>query len=329
MPAEKILVIRLSSIGDIILTTPLVRRLRRAFPEAQIDYLVKPAFKQLLAHNPRINTVLTTDQQSLDRYDVIIDLQNNFRSKRLRSGKAKTLFFYRKQNWKKWLLVQFKVNLFKTCTPVPERYIEAAEELGLKDDGLGCELFVGKDAQAYASQMLTGEFPKLAVCYGAKHFTKQFPVEKFARVLNDLLDRHQIDVLLLGGKEDAALGEEIFRRIEKKDRVKDFSGKCSLMETAALLSASDAVLTNDTGLMHMASAFGKPMVVLFGSSVEAFGFAPYRVPSRILQVDGLSCRPCSHIGRSRCPKGHFKCMNDISDASVTNAVEKALKKGSG
>lgn len=327
MPAEKILIIRLSSIGDIILTTPLVRRLRNTYPQAQIDYLVKPMFKSLLAQNPHINTLLTTDRtDSLSTYDIIIDLQNNFRSKRLRSGKAKAIYFYRKQNWKKLLLVQFKINLFKAFKPVPERYINAAKELGLKDDGRGCELFVSEKDLQFAVKELTSGLPKLAVCYGAKHFTKQFPVEKFANVLSSLLAKHQIEVLLLGGKEDAALGEEIFRRIEKKDRVKDFSGKCSLMETAALLSSSNVVLTNDTGLMHMASAFGKPMMVLFGSSVEEFGFAPYRVPCRILQVSGLTCRPCSHIGRSNCPKGHFKCMNDISDASVIQAVEEALKK---
>lgn len=330
MPAEKILIIRLSSIGDIILTTPLVRRLRRTFPAAQIDYLVKPAFKSLLAQNPYINTLLTLDQTGeLATYDIIIDLQNNFRSKRLRSRKAKEIYFYQKQNWKKLLLVKFKINLFKAFKPVPERYIEAAEALELKDDGLGCELFTGKDDQQFAAKEFTSSLPKLAVCYGAKHFTKQFPAEKFSHVLNELLARHEIEVLLLGGKEDAALGEKIFSRIEKKDRVKDFSGKCSLMETAALLSQADAVLTNDTGLMHMASAFGKPMVVLFGSSVEEFGFAPYRVPSRILQVSGLACRPCSHIGRSSCPKKHFKCMNGISDASVIQAVEEALKKNSG
>lgn len=329
MPAEKILIIRLSSIGDIILTTPLVRMLRNAFPQAKIDYLVKPAFTSLLAENPHINTVLTTDQtDALATYDIIIDLQNNFRSKRLRSGKANAIYFYRKQNWKKLLLVQFKINLFKAYKLIPERYIKAVEALGLKDDGLGCELFIGKCDQQFAAKALSQGLPKLAVCYGAKHFTKQFPVEKFTYVLNALLVRHQIEVLLLGGKEDAALGEQIFSRIEKKDQVKDFSGKCSLMETAALLSLSDAVLTNDTGLMHMASAFGKPMVVLFGSSVEEFGFAPYRVPSRILQVRGLPCRPCSHIGRSNCPKKHFKCMNDISDASVILAVEDALKKAS-
>ncbi len=105
-----------------------------------------------------------------------------------------------------------------------------------------------------------------------------------------------------------------------RSMVVNLAGNCSLMQTAALLQQADAVLCNDTGLMHMASAFGKKLFVLFGSSSAAFGFLPYHTPYDLFEVDGLHCRPCSHIGRDHCPKGHFRCMNDLSQSLIAGKI---------
>ena len=320
---KKILVIRLSSIGDIILTTPLLRRLNKAYPEARIDYCTKPPFVSLLASNPRLSTIYTTKQLPTEAYDLVVDLQNNRRSRAIgRSLNAKHKVKYRKENWKKWLLVQFKINLFSSSRSVVDRYQDALINLGVPVDLQGCELYPTSAEKAFAASYIEGSQKTLALCFGARHFTKRYTPQRFALLLSLMLKDGSIKVLLLGGKEDAAQALEILNALPESfhSKVVNLAGSCSLMQTAALLERCDAVLSNDTGLMHMASAFGKKLFVLFGSSSAAFGFLPYHTPYKLFEVEGLRCRPCSHIGRDRCPKGHFRCMNDISEALITRHI---------
>jgi len=324
MPETSILIIRLSAIGDVILTTPLVRQLRKKYPHAKIDFFIKPAYRSILAENPYLTAIHSEAQTLKPEYDFIIDLQNNLRSAKICKGRSARVFRYQKRNWKKFLLVHFKWNIVRENVPVPERYLDAVGELNLEDDGLGCDYFIAEEDRKFAKNKIPQGRKTLALCFGAKHFTKQYPPARYAEVLNKLFAAQAAQVLLLGGKEDAALAKEISANVADKTHLLDFSGTCSLGETAALLAQSDAVLTNDTGLMHMASAFGKKMVVIFGSSVREFGFAPYRTPHDILEMAELRCRPCSHIGKSKCPKQHFQCMNLISPERVVRAVQEAL-----
>lgn len=323
MAMERILIIRLSSIGDIVLTTPIIRQARARFPHAQIDFLTQSAFAELLRHNPYLSRVHSVEDFRPAKYDLCIDLQNSRRSRWLRRGLATHLAQYHKENWKKFLLVRFKWNLLSSAPPVPLRYLAACHAFGLEDDGEGCDIFLSDDARRFAAQAIQSK-KTLAVCYGARHFTKRFPIEKIATVLNALLSERDIQALLLGGKDDAPLGETLRSMISPAASVSDFSGKCSLLQTAALLERADAVFTGDTGLMHIAAAFQKPIVVVFGSSVKEFGFLPFRAPYHLLEREGLSCRPCSHIGRARCPKGHFKCMEEIDERAVLQAIASAL-----
>ncbi|ACF12812.1 glycosyl transferase family 9 [Chloroherpeton thalassium ATCC 35110] len=325
MSVTSILVIRLSAIGDIILTTPLVRQLRRKFPQAEIDFFIKPAYRSILAENPYLSAVVSEPEKLKSQYDVVIDLQNNFRSSQIRKRRSSRVFCYQKRNWKKFLLVHFKVNVLKNNLPVPERYLEAIAALDLSDDGFGCDYFITEKDRAFAEKAMAQKRKTLALCFGAKHFTKQYPPARYAEVINKLFaEQPPVQILLLGGKEDAPLAKAISANVADKTHLRDFSGQCTLGQTAALLACCDAVLTNDTGLMHMASAFGKKMVVIFGSSVREFGFAPYRTPHKILEIPALACRPCSHIGKSQCPKKHFQCMNLITPESVVRAVREAL-----
>ena len=324
MPAiPKILVIRLSSIGDIILTTPVLRRLHAAYPDARIDYCTKPPFVTLLASNPRLSATYTTEQLPGEAYDLVVDLQNNHRSRTIvRSLKAKQTVKYQKENWKKWLMVQWKLDLYSASQSVVDRYQAALNKFEVPDDLQGCELYPSPSDQAFAEPYAEGGTKTLALCFGAKHFTKRFPPQRFAALLSLLLKGGSIRVLLLGGREDASKATEILNALPLpfRSKVVNLSGSCSLMQTAAILQLSDAVLTNDTGLMHMASAFGKKLFVLFGSSSSLFGFLPYHTPYELFQVDGLPCRPCSHIGRDRCPKGHFRCMNDLSEERIARHI---------
>jgi len=321
--ANKILVIRLSSIGDIVLTTPLLRSLQHAFPDVEIDYCTKPAFVSLLASNPRLSAIYTTKTLPSGGYDCVVDLQNNVRSHSIvRSLRSPQTFRYRKENWKKWLLVNFKFNLYGEYRSVVDRYHDALNNIERASDQPGCELYLTIEEQAYATATLTSGKKTLALCFGAKHFTKRYPPKQFAAIVTLLLTKEPLQIVLLGGREDAAQAKELMDNLPNNclSKVINLAGCSTLMQTAAILANCDAVLCNDTGLMHIASAFGKMLFVLFGSSSSAFGFLPWHTPYELFELDALPCRPCSHIGRDYCPKDHFRCMTDLSPALIVNRI---------
>jgi len=321
-PVKTILVIRLSSIGDIVLTTPLLRELAVRWPGARIDYCTKLPFVALLRGNPHIQTIYTVVDPPSGSYDLVVDLQNNLRSRRIASNViAKKQVCYKKGNWRKLLLVKTGMDFSGPYRSVADRYRCTVADFGVEADSGGCELFPSDSDRAFASS-IGSDTPLLGICFGAMHYSKRYPPEKFAGVLIRLFDKLPVQAALLGGPDDAPFAGELLRALPEqfRKRVLDLSGRCTLMQTAAVLERCDAVLTNDTGLMHMASAFGKQLFVLFGSSVPAFGFLPYHTPFELFEVPGLRCRPCSHIGRDFCPEGHFRCMNDISEDAVAAAI---------
>ena len=325
---RKILVIRFSSIGDVVLTSPVLRRLHAAYPGAAIDYCVKPEFFSLLNTSPYLDTVYTIADPPRGSYDMVVDLQNNLRSRSLvKAIPCDRVFRYQKQNWKKLLLVRAGINLFKTTGSVVDRYMAALEGTRIEHDGKGCELWLSKDDSEFAASCRFGGMSSLAVCFGAKHLTKRYPPRKFASIIETLLREHRLCVYLLGGSDDTLQAEEILETLSPAAAagVVNLVGKTSLMQSAAVLEICDAVLTNDTGLMHIASAFGKHLFVLFGSSVAEFGFLPYNTPYVLFEVADLACRPCSHIGRDSCPKGHFRCMMDIPEQLVAKKITDYFK----
>ncbi|MBF0586310.1 glycosyltransferase family 9 protein [Prosthecochloris sp. N3] len=324
-----ILVIRFSSIGDIVLTTPVLRALKRRFPRARLDFCTGAPFRVLLENSPWIDTICTPDDLPSGSYDLVVDLQNNFRSAKLRRKLTnRHTVRYRKENWKKLLLVRTKLNLFLAPKPVTERYMEGLAPFGVTPDGRGCELVPGEHERRYAAGLADPGELRLGVCFGAKHATKRYPPHLFARVLESLPRDLPLRIFLLGGEEDREHADRLMHELhgDTLQRIQNLAGACSLLQTAAVLESCDAVLSNDTGLMHMASAYGRPLIVLFGSSVREFGFLPYRVACTLFEAGGLRCRPCSHIGRDRCPKGHFRCMNDISTNDVAAAVAASLRQ---
>ncbi|MCG8344688.1 MAG: glycosyltransferase family 9 protein [Chlorobiales bacterium] len=320
---RKILVIRLSSIGDIVLTTPVLRRLRAAYPDAVIDYCVKPTFASLLNASPYLNTVYTTASPPQGHYGMVIDLQNNLRSRSLvKAIPCDRVFRYQKQNWKKLLLVRAGLNLFDSKDSVVDRYMASIAGGLVGGDGKGCEVWLSDEDRRFAASAITGNILRLGVCFGANHLTKRYPPRKFASIIETLLREHRLCVYLLGGSDDTLQAEEILETLSPAAAagVVNLAGKTSLMQSAAVLEICDAVLTNDTGLMHIASAFGKQLFVLFGSSVAEFGFLPYNTPYVLFEVADLACRPCSHIGRDSCPKGHFRCITDIQEKLVAKKI---------
>ncbi len=326
---RNILVVRLSSIGDIILTTPVVAELRRAFPLARIDFCTREPFVPLLSGNPALTSVCTPEHLPSVAYDLAVDLQNSRRSRSLvRSIDARTVRRYMKQNWKKLLLVRFKLNLYgEGYLSVVERYRRALDGI-VPACSAPCALHPSGEERAFASGMLEGDgIPLLAVCFGANHFTKRYPEERYASVISRVTSEMDLQVMLIGGQEDAVAAERIISLLPaaSRSKVRSMAGIASLMQSAALLERSDLVLANDTGLMHIASAFGRRLLVLFGSSVREFGFLPWDTPFELFETTGLDCRPCSHIGRDSCPEGHFRCMNDLDAGRIASRILELLK----
>jgi len=313
--AKKILVIRLSSLGDIILSTPLIRTIKKRYPHIKVDYLLREEYQDSLLLNPYIDNLLTfTNKKSDDikkriskeKYDVVLDLQNNLRSAGLTEYSAAKKIVYKKRNFSKFLLVNFKINLLKNAASVPERYAAEIDDFEL--DGEGLELFTNRTP----SVAFDPGKQYIGLAPGSRHFTKKWLPEYYIE-LGRLLSKDDYGVLLFGGKDD----KEICRIIsEEIPGSINLSNNNDLLQTSADMKNCLAVICNDSGLLHTAAASGIPVVGIFGSTVKEFGFFPYGVEYRLMEHLSLPCRPCTHIGRSSCPKKHFKCMKEITPVSV-------------
>lgn len=337
---NNILVLRLSSIGDIILTTPFLRALRRRFPDCTVQYAVRREFSELLRYNPHIDRLITVDitegrnvlrglnlALTRERFDAVFDLHNNFRTRVLRNGVARRLHTMDKRAWRRLLLVTAHVNFYQTVVPVAERYIETGREYGLRPDAGPPEIHFPEDVRGSARLRLRAagwrtDTPLVGMCPGAKHFTKRWPAERWTELAR-LLFARGYHVALLGSDAERDTAEEI--RAVDPSRVHDCTGRLSLLETAAAMTFCRALFTNDSGLMHMGTAAGRPVVAVFGSTVREFGFFPYNTPSAVLEVDGLRCRPCTHIGRADCHRRHLGCLRLITAGDAIAAFEELMR----
>jgi len=318
----KILVIRFSSIGDIVLTSPVVRCLKKQIPDVEIHFLTKAGFASLVESNPYVSKVYAIKDKvdelrrelEEEKYDVVIDLHHNLRSARAKRMIGAKSFSFNKLNIEKWLLVNFKINRLPNIHIV-DRYFETVKTLGVVNDNAGLDYFIpDKDVvdTALAFRLNAGIYHALVV--GGSYYTKQIPINK----LQEICALSNKPLVVLGGKEDMALGQQL----EKEFAGKVFSacGKFNIHQSASIVRQADKVITSDTGLMHIASAFKKDVISIWGNTIPGFGMYPY-LPgkgSKIIEVSGLSCRPCSKLGYSKCPKGHFKCMQDIGVGEVFN-----------
>lgn len=315
-PLKKILVIRFSSIGDIVLTTPVMRCVKNQLKDAEVHFLTKNAFAHLLEANPYVDTVhvfkddlgAVIDQLKKENFDFVIDLHNNIRSRRVTTSLGVKHKRFHKLNTEKWMLVNLKVNKLPDVHIV-DRYLDTTLDLGVKNDGKGLEFFIPEKEEIDPTGLPDG-FQKefIALVIGAQHFTKKMPEHKLAELIKLIPD----NAIIIGGPEDAEIGE----RLEKANHKKAWNacGKFNLFGSASLIRQSKSVISHDTGMMHIAAALQKPIVSLWGNTVPEFGMYPYlpEHPDRysISEVKDLSCRPCSKIGHDSCPKEHFKCMED-------------------
>jgi ADP-heptose:LPS heptosyltransferase len=319
---KKILIIRFSSIGDIVLTTPVIRCVKQQVPGAEVHFAVKKAFLPVVEANPHIDKihVLENDLGDLirrlkaEKFDFIADLHCNLRSFRVRASLRAPAAGFPKINVQKWLLTRFKIDLMPDVHIV-DRYFEAVKRLGVKNDQKGLDYFI-PEKEEYSPGLLPENFRKgyTAFVIGAKHTTKRLPEHKIISVCKKL----NSPVVLLGGPEDASAGERI--AAESGPLVISMCGKISLNQSASLVRQAAVVITHDTGLMHVAAAFRKKIISVWGNTVPKIGMYPYmpgdEEKSKIVEVKGLKCRPCSKLGYDRCPKGHFRCMEGIDEEEV-------------
>ncbi|MCR6637938.1 MAG: glycosyltransferase family 9 protein [Sporocytophaga sp.] len=311
----KVLVLRFSSIGDIVLTTPVVRNLKQQLSGAEVHYCTKSQFRILLENNPYVDKAFYLDKSlnnlidelKKENYDYVIDLHNNLRSSIIKWRLGKKSFTFDKLNLKKWLLVNLKVNKLPSLHIV-DRYMATVKKLDITNDTKGLDYFIpSKDTVILRNYGLEPD-KYIAFAIGAQHATKRLPLQK----LIEACSLQNMPIVLLGGKEDKATGDLLVEACKGLPfQVINLSGQLSLNQSASFLEQSGFVISHDTGLMHIASAFKKEIYSIWGNTVSAFGMYPYQTKYHILENNNLSCRPCSKIGYKQCPKGHFKCMNEL------------------
>ncbi len=335
MPGDqqiKVLVVRFSSIGDIVLCTPVLRCLKKnAGRPTEVHFVTKKAYLPILEHNPYVDhlhlldgrlSTLIRELRKID-FDYIVDLHHNIRSAMVKFGLRKPSGSFLKLNLEKWLLTRFKIDRLPE-RHIVDRYFEAAEIAGAKNDGEGLDFFLPENLTVNIDAMLRDQKQGfIAFVIGGKHATKRLPNEKIISICRRL----PAPVLLLGGQEDAENGKMIADACGEKTF--NGCGKYSLHESAGLVKDASLVISHDTGLMHIAAAFNKHLISIWGNTVPAFGMVPYmpKNPERsmIVEVEGLSCRPCTKIGYKKCPKKHFDCMMKIDEDRIVRLAESVMQ----
>ena len=326
----KFLIIRFSSIGDIVLTSPVVRCLKTQFPEAEVHFLTKKRNADLLQANPYIDQIQLLDNSLSDtiqtlkteNYDYIIDLHNNLRSLNVKLRLKAKSFSFNKLNIRKLLLTRFKLDTMPEGHIV-DRNLETLRPFSIINDGKGLEHFIPKE-----DEFPLLELPELfrngyvALVLAGTYTTKRMPVAKYRKLISE----SNTPFVLLGGKGERISAASILGW--NTGNVLDFTGKLRINQSASLVKSAKLVIANDTGLMHIAAAFHKKILSVWGNTSPELGMYPY-LPgegSEILEVKGLPCRPCSKLGYKECPKKHFRCMNDIPEDRIIDWVKREFEK---
>lgn len=321
----KLLIIRFSSIGDIVLTTPVIRCVHEQIDDVEIHYVTKKRFASIVESNPFVTKVYSFSKSlsevlpdlKKEKYDHIIDLHKNLRSFRVLLSLWRPYSTFDKVNFKKWLLVRFKINKMPRIH-LAVRYMQSVIKLGVENDRTGLNFYIPEqDHVNLSNELAILENGYIGIVIGGNHHTKLLPVDKVISVCKAI----NLPIILLGGKEDKDRGDTIADAVGTN--IINACGKYNLMQSASLVKQAAGIVTNDTGLMHIAAAFHKPMVSVWGNTVLDFGMYPYMppgVPSMYAEVKNLKCRPCSKIGYKACPLKHFHCMRNQDVAAIAGFI---------
>ena len=315
----RLLIIRLSSIGDIVFTTAAIRCAKEQIPGVEIHFLTKKSLKAVTEANPYIdhfhyhdnNLAETIANLKAAKIDQVIDLHNNFRTFRIKKALGLPSHTYRKLSLQKWVLTRFGINLLPD-THIVQRSLDPLRELGVQNDGKGMDYFIPANISLKSNDIPTAhQAGYIALVIGASYATKKMPVEQ----LKELCALIPVPIILIGGKEDTAAGEEV----ASIDPIKLYNacGKFNLHESALLVKGARMVISNDTGFLHIACAFHKKTIAIWGATSPLLQVAPYYAIADLqngqemffnAMVPNLPCQPCSKYGTKKCPQGHFACM---------------------
>ena len=324
-PITKVLVIRFSSIGDIVLTSPVVRCIKQQLPDAEVHYLTKKAFlpvAQAIGHTDKIYSIESEVSEVMDNlkreeYDFIVDLHHNLRSMQVKLALKKKSASFPKLNIEKWLMVNLRINKLPNIHIV-DRYFETVKSLGVKNDGQGLEYHIPAHEEVDLSTLPEShKNGYIGFVIGANHYTKQLPVHKIISLCKQI----DMPIALLGGEQNKVKAIQIEQAIGSK--IYNACGKYTINNSASLVKQAKKIITHDTGLMHIAAVFKKDIISVWGNTIPRFGMYPYMpgVDSHIMEVSGLSCRPCSKIGFESCPKKHFNCMEQINESEIIKFLQ--------
>lgn len=332
----KVLVIRFSSLGDAVLTTAIFPNLRARWPDADITVLTKPPYIPVFDRNPSIDHIRIFDPKRqtfsqlaneirAEKYDVLVDLHGNPRSWMIRLyARAPLTVVVDKATIARYIMVYLKRTLPSLRKSVRERILDCLKPLNAPVVSQETQLFPRSMSELFAAHGVDTSKHLIGIAPGAKHDTKRWSPRRFAESANRLGAFPNSQVVILGDKSDRTVSEEVSKLV--KTPCVNLTGWTSLEETIAIVSKLTLLLTNDSGLMHVAEAMKVPVVAIFGPTVRAFGFAPYRQTSRVAEVVNLACRPCTLHGDERCPLGHHRCMEDVDENAVLLTASSILEK---
>lgn len=325
----KVLVLRFSSIGDIVLISPLLRCLKEQVKDVRIHVATKEVFGDLVRYAPQVEKVhelktsptgdgSTTliEQLRAEKFDAVIDLHHNLRTARVKRALGVQAWSFPKLNIEKWLMVNFKIDRLPELHIV-DRYLSTVAHLGVRNDQQGLELHIPPEREVSLSTLPTPhQQGYTALAIGAAHATKRLPPHK----LIELAALIEGPIVLIGGPGDREVARAIVSATGA--RVFDATGQYDILGSASLIRQARRVIAHDSGAMHIACAFNRPVMSVWGNTIPAFGMGPYipRHPERagIAQVE-VGCRPCSKIGHDRCPQGHFRCMEQQDLRAIATA----------
>jgi len=317
---KKIIIIQTAFLGDVILATPVIAELKRIFPTVEIDFLLRKGNESLLANNPHLRSVFTLDkskgkyksilqlikQLKTEKYDLTINL-HRFGSSGLIAAfsGAKKIYGFKKNPLSFLYTKKFEHKIGNGQHEV-ERNLSIIQEFGAVSLRKP-ELFPSPEDFDIASQIMNP--PYFCMAPASVWFTKQLPIEKWIQLIDYYNDRGT--VYILGGKGDSDFCEEIISKTTAKTSI-NLAGQLNLLESAALMAKAERNFVNDSGPLHIASSMNAPVTAFFCSTVTDFGFGPLSDDSKVLEITTpLECRPCGLHGYKECPKGHFKCGNQI------------------
>ena len=336
-PVSKILVIRFSSIGDIVLASPVFRCIKKQLEGSEIHFATKLSFKIVTASNPYIDKFFYLDDNidilihelKKEKYDHVIDLHNNFRSLKIKKALKVPSQTIEKLNIEKFLLTNLNINVMPGIH-ITLRSLETIRALGVQDDGIGLDYFIPDEDIVKEKDIPTSHHAGfISIVIGASYNTKKLPVHK----LQELCYKIDHPIILIGGKEDQVAGDAI----ASIDPVKIYnaSGKFNLNESADLVRRSKLVISNDTGLQYVACAFKKPLLAIWGGTSPKLDVEPYygsvfmqqqKTPIYENIFLNLSCQPCSKYGTNACPLEHFNCMEKQDIDTIVYKIHARIKK---